>query len=682
MKRVVTCTLDCVREILPNLAASGLWDSLKPHAGNLLSAAGLTLGGMGLMPAALGLGAVAAYVGLRRVCSKKSDDDEASDLKAALMILRRRSTKAERELEGLGFQLKMNFANVHLRLTSLDQAVADVVSAMKGDLSNLDARIEAQFSQSRHHLDSVWFNLWADHEKVREALSEIQTAVDEHGHAIRKAASKIDATTTNTAADVAEANKKLDRALTILEGYESILKPPGATIEPCPLSDADQATLDAAKSSADALTRFRIAVAKGDFAEAKLLESEVEWLLAAQRTEQDFVYSRAKGDLAYRMGEYMVSVSHYERAHELNPEDAATTWNLSAALIGSVQLPEGPFLYGPGWIEPDSDDDEAAEQQVAPESQERMERAKTLLYELLFERPRCCDVGDLTAAADLASKVICMSREIADAVRSARTARTEAQKFWPHERRGWQYKDHLDKKAERCVRRIEGLDWVENVYWKLLVTFGDAADVFDALRWIWFDDDTLESVIRIVDDSEKIGPGWIEGLRESWNEVMEIQDAFIHEMTSKQAIAGLFVSSGCWDVLRDDIRAGLEEDESSHSADTPLYQKLFESVASELQVEVVRTGFAAWNLPHQARLRLVNLGLLGEESVLDALVQANQAIIEDVRTILQGDPKASSLIFGLAKHLETDAARAAHVESLYRAIREAAPTGRVSRGIG
>ena len=166
MKRTANSALDCVKQLLPSLAASGLWGAL--------GAAGPSAGPV-LIPVGVCLASVAAYIGLKRIGKKKPDAEETRDLKVALDILRSRSKDAEKQLEDLGFQLKMNFENIHLRLTQLDRAVADVAELLKDGFENLDDRLEEHFRQNREHLNDLWFDLWGSFTEVNEKLDRIET---------------------------------------------------------------------------------------------------------------------------------------------------------------------------------------------------------------------------------------------------------------------------------------------------------------------------------------------------------------------------------------------------------------------------------------------------------------------------------------------------------------------------
>src|SRR4051812_640539 len=111
MKPTLHCSIDCIKQLLPNLAASGLWASLA------------VLGTPGTIPLGVGLACVAAYIGLTRCGAAGSEAEEQRDLQAALNIIRKRSKDHEKELAAAGYQLQYNFGNVHLRLSGVDQAV-------------------------------------------------------------------------------------------------------------------------------------------------------------------------------------------------------------------------------------------------------------------------------------------------------------------------------------------------------------------------------------------------------------------------------------------------------------------------------------------------------------------------------------------------------------------------------
>ncbi|MCH8271574.1 MAG: hypothetical protein IH985_10245, partial [Planctomycetes bacterium] len=93
---------------------------------------------------------------------------------------------------------------------------------------------------------------------------------------------------------------KLDEVLQRLDKLESVPKTiavgSNAPSQREPLSDEDRAIFDEAKPSADALTRYRIAVAEGDDAEAARLEQEVERLIEERQAEENFHVERARGD--------------------------------------------------------------------------------------------------------------------------------------------------------------------------------------------------------------------------------------------------------------------------------------------------------------------------------------------------------------------------------------------------
>lgn len=133
-----------------------------------------------------------------------------------------------------------------------------------------------------------------------------------------------------------EQSEKLDRALAILERQESQLRTLSAgdasPPPPPPLSPEDRAILDAAKPLADTLTRYRIAVAQGDDVAAGELEEEVLRHREAKRTEEDFVFERARGDRHYNAGRYDEAILAYRAAKAAKPGDPAVLHRLSLAL--------------------------------------------------------------------------------------------------------------------------------------------------------------------------------------------------------------------------------------------------------------------------------------------------------------------------------------------------------------
>lgn len=134
-----------------------------------------------------------------------------------------------------------------------------------------------------------------------------------------------------------EHSDKIDAALAILERQESQLRelsdgglaPPG----PLPLSPQDYAILNAAKPFADALTKYRIAVAEGDDEAAVEWELEVLARRDQQRAEEDFLFERARGDRHFNAGRYDEAVPAYREAQTLRPDDPSALRDLSIALF-------------------------------------------------------------------------------------------------------------------------------------------------------------------------------------------------------------------------------------------------------------------------------------------------------------------------------------------------------------
>lgn len=109
---------------------------------------------------------------------------------------------------------------------------------------------------------------------------------------------------------------------------------------PPPLSDEDRALLEAVKPSADALTRYRIAVAEGDDEAAAQLEETVLRLREARRSDEDFLFERARGDRHLNAGRFDDAIGAYRAASALMPEDPAVLSNLAIALLYSEEAPD------------------------------------------------------------------------------------------------------------------------------------------------------------------------------------------------------------------------------------------------------------------------------------------------------------------------------------------------------
>jgi len=194
-----------------------------------------------------------------------------------------------------------------------------------------------------------WTVEWLAHETremVGVVLAKVEVLATEVA-IIRPTQEGMAAALASTAADMAQMKATMNRAMALLEQRESIIKTPQPADQAPPLSQADRATLDAAKPSAEALTRYRIAVAEGSTADAKALQPEVERLLSTRRADEDFLFARAKGDLYWGEEEYDTASTHYRAALALQPSDAGVMNSLAVSLLRARQT----FDYGTGLLE-------------------------------------------------------------------------------------------------------------------------------------------------------------------------------------------------------------------------------------------------------------------------------------------------------------------------------------------
>lgn len=159
MKHIGSCSLDCIKQLLPNLAASGLWDAFPWLRGGATAAAATVTASVGTVPLAVGLACVAAYIGLTRICARKSDAQEQAELRKALEILRRRSRTAERELADIGFHQKMHIEDISRRLIGLDTALEGLKAHFEKGFADLDTALEAYFQQNADRFDDMTFLL-------------------------------------------------------------------------------------------------------------------------------------------------------------------------------------------------------------------------------------------------------------------------------------------------------------------------------------------------------------------------------------------------------------------------------------------------------------------------------------------------------------------------------------------
>jgi tetratricopeptide (TPR) repeat protein len=165
------CSIDCIKQLLPNIAASGLWERLPGWTGAALSSVGLAGLGAGTIPLGITVACVAGYIGLTRVCKKKSEEDERHDLAAALAIIRKRTKNGDQQLADLGFHLKMNVEDIHRRFTSLDTAVM----ALSGKLDDLDSH----FRDHRDQFDDLCQFMQASFDDLKPFISALPATLAE-----------------------------------------------------------------------------------------------------------------------------------------------------------------------------------------------------------------------------------------------------------------------------------------------------------------------------------------------------------------------------------------------------------------------------------------------------------------------------------------------------------------------
>lgn len=165
MKIVDDTVVDCVQQLLPNLAASGIWGSLA------------AFGHPGTIPLAAGLGCVAAYLGLVRLRVPASEEEARKDLIASIETIRNRTWNADRQLEGLGFQLQYSIEDVHRRLTALDQMVAEISAKLEERSSRLDEAVRSYLRTHTDRLDDLLFFVQVNFDALQPFISDLPRKV-------------------------------------------------------------------------------------------------------------------------------------------------------------------------------------------------------------------------------------------------------------------------------------------------------------------------------------------------------------------------------------------------------------------------------------------------------------------------------------------------------------------------
>ncbi|QKK08243.1 MAG: tetratricopeptide repeat protein [Planctomycetota bacterium] len=304
-----------------NARPPGSLTPARPRLGELADADSLptalaVLGGVAGGPLAfLGIYAGGAFL------KWKADARQAEAAKAEFRALRARlggiedAVTAQKELAGLLKELLRRDSEMRKRLRQAGRRAGSPEAAFESvlttTLTQLAADTDENFDNVRIFLSNI--STW-----VVEGFERIE-ANQEVTH------EKLD---TNAA--------KLDEVLRRLEAIESIpaAMSPGSDAPPerPPLRDEDRALLDSVKPFADALTRYRIAVAEGDDELAGELEPEVERLRDKQRAKEDFVYHRARGDRHFYADRDDEAIEPYRAALRAKPDDSSVMNNLAGAL--------------------------------------------------------------------------------------------------------------------------------------------------------------------------------------------------------------------------------------------------------------------------------------------------------------------------------------------------------------
>ncbi len=167
MKLADKPTIECIKQLLPNLAASGLWVSLT------------ILSTPGAIPAAVGLACVCAYIGLSRIGDKKSEDAERRDIEAALAVLRSGSANSSSQLTEIGYSIKHDAAIVRIRLKGLDRVIEDLAIRLAGRLDQIDRTLEVYFTENRERLDDLCFFLEVNFDALNAFLITIPANMSE-----------------------------------------------------------------------------------------------------------------------------------------------------------------------------------------------------------------------------------------------------------------------------------------------------------------------------------------------------------------------------------------------------------------------------------------------------------------------------------------------------------------------
>lgn len=167
-------------------------------------------------------------------------------------------------------------------------------------------------------------------EEVRTEGEKTRATVIEDGDQTRDRLDQQDAV-------LAEQAEMLNRALALLEERESEPRSLSASDTapqgPPPLSPEDRAILDNAEPFADALTRYRIAVAVGDDEAAGQLEQEVLTQRNTKRAEEDFLFERARGDRHFYAHRFDEAIPAYRAAMAVRSDDPVILNNLAIALM-------------------------------------------------------------------------------------------------------------------------------------------------------------------------------------------------------------------------------------------------------------------------------------------------------------------------------------------------------------
>ncbi|MDX2115535.1 MAG: tetratricopeptide repeat protein [Planctomycetota bacterium] len=385
MSTTASCSLDCVKQLLTNIAASGLWSGVG-QAG--ASAVGLGAGAAGVavalpvaIPLSVGAIAMLAYIGLSLRSQRRHSLDQRK-LHGALELVRRRNADTKQDaallreaLTDLGLELGEDHEQVMTQLRSIRARLAelDALAPLAGKpldelrsffqhhqgllvsmgrfmednftfLEEFGVRVEASLDE----LKASFLVLLADIRTIKDTTQRTETKVDALGEKLARTLERLDRSTDQMRAEITEEvrrefSAKLAQERSAREAAERLAQDvmdvkdvPG--IEAELREKGGQAIVDEllkrVSGPQQAVLEAHRRIAAWAYLVGDIAQAEASLRLILGALPSDLPATNSMGHIAQLRGDLAEAERLYSRLLELAPQDES----LQAVALGNLGM--------------------------------------------------------------------------------------------------------------------------------------------------------------------------------------------------------------------------------------------------------------------------------------------------------------------------------------------------------